>query len=138
MKKSIVAISISAAVVVSAVVAACGEPAAVAPGAVAAPPQAKTIPDEERLTAMQTSIGMLINDYSTRGSAAPEYLFVIIERVAHAVDTLRQLDGQQAGLGMLVAQYAATGASAPEYLYDAVDQVEQARSEVLRGVGLEQ
>ncbi len=138
MKKSIVATLISATLAVSAAVAACGEPAAIAPGALQAPPQPKAIPDEERLTTMQSSIGLLINDYSARGSAAPEYLFVIIERVANAVDTLRQLDGQQAGLGMLGAQYAATGASAPEYLYDAVDQVEQARAEVLRGVGLEQ
>lgn len=137
MKKSIVAILISAAVVVSAVVAACGEPEVTAPGAVQVP-RPEPIPDEERLTAMQTSIGMLISEYSTRGSAAPEYLFDISERVVQATGSLRQLDGQRAGLGMLVAQYAATGASAPEYLYDAVDQVEQAKSEVLRGVGLEQ
>ncbi len=138
MKKSIVATLISAILVVPAVMASCGEPAAIAPGAVQTPPQVKAIPDEERLTAMQSSIGMLINDYSARGLAAPEYLFDIIHRTAQAIETLRRLDGQRAGISMLIAQYEAEGTSAPGYVDDAVNQVEQARSEVLRGVGLEQ
>ncbi len=138
MKKSIVASLISATMAVSAVVASCGDRGAFAPTAVQTPPQARAIPDEERLTAMQSSIGMLINDHSARGLAAPEYLFDIIHRTALAIETLRQLDGQSAGLGMLIAQCEATGASAPGYVYDALDQVKQARAEALRGVGLEQ
>lgn len=152
MKKSIVAILISATLVVSSVVAACDQPAQIVPTAEAptatahvgtlppvvdvTPP--KAITDEERLTAMQSSIGMLISDYSIRGPGVPEYVFDISARVAQAKETLRQLDGQRAGLGMLLAQYAAIGTSAPEYVFDAVNRVDQARSEALRTVGLEQ
>lgn len=151
MKKSMVAILISATLVGLSVAAACDQPAQIVPAAEAPAPTAhvgtlppvvdvttpKAIADEERLTAMQSSIGILISDYTIRGTGVPEYLFDIIASVAQAKETLRQLDGQRDGLGMMLAQYAAMGISAPEYVFDAVNRVGQARSEVLRTVGLE-
>ena len=151
MKKSIVAFLISATLVVSTLVTACGEQAQVMPAAVpgneatstearadtlvAAVPVAPAT-DEERLTAIQSSIGILVADSLEHGQVVSEDIFNAIQAIDRARESLRQLDGQQAGLGMLVAQYTAMGACPPECVFDLIDSVEQARQEILERVGI--
>lgn len=144
MKKSVVAILISATLVVSALLAACGQPAPNVPAAltvdegatqeVLAAPVAPT--DEERLTAMQSSIGMLINSLVNSGQVAPDYLFEQTQRIEQARQALRQLDGQREGLSTLVMQYCVAGTAVPDSIMDLMDTVKQSREETLKGIGL--
>ncbi len=149
MKKSTVAIL--GTLVVSVLAAACSgpAPAAVRTNRGTVPePSVSVMPvpigpttaptDDERLTVVQSSVGILINDYAMHGPAIPESLFVIANQIVQARETLRQLDGQREGLAMLTAQYAASGMSAPESIFDQMSRVAAARGETLRAVGLEQ
>ena len=152
MKKSIAAILISATLVVSIMVAACGPPSPVMPAAFPANEVPSTearvdtlvgagrvtsATDEERLTAVQSSIGILVAYSLEHGQVVSEDVFDTMQAMDQAREALRQLDGQQAGLGMLVAQYAAMGTSPPERVFDEINRVEQARSEAPKAVGLE-
>jgi hypothetical protein len=147
---STMAILVIGTLAIAALVAACGQPAPVMPAAPAdeawtlelrtgtlaatgpfAPPT-----DEERLTAMQSSMGILVADSLEHGQVVSGDVFNTIQAIDRAREALRQLDGQRDGLQMLVAQYVAMGTCAPECVFDAIQSVEQARSEALKAVGL--
>lgn len=145
MKKSIVATLIIGIVAVSATAAACTAPAYVASVTPAteerAAPQipdtqVQAVSDLERVEVMQSSNGMLINDYLNRGQEVPEYIIEQNREIEQAKQALRQLDGQQEALSMLVVQYCSAGAAIPDCVFDLIDGVQQSRDATLKEIGL--
>ena len=163
MNKSIVAILISVTLVVAAVAAACGQPApamsaneATTPKApvgtvvaVVAVTAARATTDEERLDEMQREIQMVIAWYVGGGEPAPDHLYAFAQSIEEARRALRELEEERLAVQTYIGELtSAVCQLVPESehaiimnhhkaLVSALESIEQARSEVLKAIGLE-
>ena len=162
-RKTIVAIFVSATLLVSAAVAACGQPAPIAPAAEAMTTKArvgtvaaavvvtpaKATPDDACLDEMQRELQMVIAWYVGGGQLAPDYLYAFAQSIEEARQALRELEGKrlaiQTAIGELASGICQTVPDSThaivmnEYraLVSELESIEQARSEALKTVGLE-
>ena len=138
MKKSIIAILISVTLVISAVVAACGQPTAITPGAVTAPPQPNLARPEYRPLQekqldeirLQTVLAIELSPSASTSQRAGMY--TALQQIE---DAQRSLSGLDETRGMLAAVMANRGASVDE-IDAALGAIEDARQAVLASVGL--
>ena len=145
MKKSVAAILISGAIVISSVISSCaapgGQPAVIkapSPEAEQRPPSAivVTATAAERLDGIQQSTQMLINQYLMSGQVVPDYMNDLTLSLEKAKRDLVEFDGQRWALQMLGVQHAAAGEPTPDSEYELVQSIEQSRQQVLKSVGL--
>jgi hypothetical protein len=87
---------------------------------------------EDRLEAMQISIGLLVSQYEASGTQAPEYLFEQSKSIETARHDLMDLEGQSAGIQMLIAQQAASGQVVSEAEIELARSIEQAQKDLLK------
>ena len=137
MRKSIVAILISATLI-SAAVAACGQPAINAPGEVAAPPQPTLTPpdyrsqEERQLDEVWRQTMLAIELGPSASPSARAGLYAALQTIE---DVQRTLGGINEARGTLLAVMADQGAPASE-IDAALGAMEEARQAVLARVGL--
>ena len=138
MKKSTIAILISAILVTSTVVAACSQPTAITPGAVATTQQPKLTPpdyrpqQEKQLDEIRLQTMLAIEFSPSASTSQHTAMYTALQQLE---DAQRSLSGLDETRGMLAAVMASRCASAEE-IDIALGAIEDARQAVLARVGL--
>jgi len=137
MKKSTVAILISATLVISIIVAACGQPTAITPGAVSKPHQTSPRPEyrplqEKQLEEIRLQTVLAIELSPSASTSQRAGMYTALQQIEDAQQSLSGLDETR---GMMAVVMVNQGASVNE-IDAALRAIEDTRQAVLASVGL--